>query len=79
MDALQVPRATPLDELPHLVALRCRSVSKTELDRLVRGALKCAIDAHGPVDTKHLTSAAKRITGSIHAFLRAQHQGLDHA
>jgi hypothetical protein len=75
MDALNVPRTTPLDELPHLVALRCRTVSKTELDRLVRGAVKSAIDTHGPVDIKHLTSAAKRITGQIHAFLRAQHQG----
>lgn len=76
-DALHVSRDTPWDELVHLVNLRCRPMDRQHLDRLVSGGLKCAIDTHGPVTHELRASAAKRITGQIHAVLRAQAMGLD--
>ena len=76
-DALHVPRDTPWDELVLLVALRSRPMDRQHLDRLVTGALKSTIHAHGPITHEHICSAAKRMSGQIHAVLRAQHQGLD--
>lgn len=44
-------------------------VDKEMLQRLVVGALRDAINAHGPVDRTRIGSAAKRITGSLHRTL----------
>jgi hypothetical protein len=76
-DALHVPRDTPWDELVQLVMVRCRPMDRQHMDRLVAGCLKSAIHAHGPITHERLYSAAKRMSGQIHAVLGAQHQGLD--
>lgn len=76
-DALHVPRDTPWDELVLLVTVRCRTMDKQHLNRLVAGGLKSAIDTHGPITHERICSAAKRMAGQIHAVLRAQHQGLE--
>ena len=34
-------------------------------NRAIIGALKSAIDAHGPIDKTRITSAAKRILGAL--------------
>jgi hypothetical protein len=36
---------------------------RNDLERMVAGALKSAIDAHGPITRTNLSSAAKRVVG----------------
>jgi len=46
-------------------------IQQTEIHKIVVGALKNAIDAHGPI-TKDLTgSAAKRITAALLAHIKS--------
>lgn len=43
-------------------------MSKNEnktLERQIRGAVKCTIDAHGPISHSYLSSAVKRIMGNL--------------
>jgi hypothetical protein len=45
-------------------------VSRTQLERLVNGAITSCVDAHGPIDRQsNLYSATKRILGSLEEFL----------
>ena len=77
MDALHVPRDTPLDEVPPLVALRCRPMDKTQLKELIVGGLEQGLAELGgkePIDPRIL---AERVAKALHAVLLAQHQGLD--
>lgn len=39
----------------------CLKTQRGDLERQVAGALKCAIDAHGPITVDNRASAAKRI------------------
>ncbi|MDP2360610.1 MAG: hypothetical protein Q8O14_07640 [bacterium] len=77
MDALIVPRDTPWDELPHVVALRCRPIRREDLLGLILGSLTYAVDAHGPIDHQHLHSATTRVTDALHAYLKAKSTGGD--
>lgn len=75
MDALQVPRDTPWDELPPLVALRCRTLNLVRLRDLIAGGLAqglAELGGRAPVDPQAL---AERVAGPLHAVLVAQHQG----
>lgn len=40
-------------------------LSKTLLQSIVNGSIKCAIDAHGPITKENYSSAGKRISGQI--------------
>lgn len=44
-------------------------MNKDALNRAIVGALREAINAHGPITNLHLSSAAKRITGQVLTFL----------
>lgn len=75
MDALQVPRDTPWDELPPLVALRCRPLDLVLLRELIAGGLDqglAELGGRAPVDPKAL---AERVAEPLHAVLVAQHNG----
>ncbi len=45
------------------------AISLPAFSRLIAGALKCAIDAHGPITAQFIGSATKRV---VHAFLAAK-------
>ncbi|MDP2361990.1 MAG: hypothetical protein Q8O14_14780 [bacterium] len=79
MDALHVARYTSWDELPHLVALRCRGLRKNQLHDLVKGCLQDTVTAGGPIyhNQIHVLNATKRITRAIHAAQHAQRKGDD--
>lgn len=40
------------------------------IERLIAGALKCAIDSHGPITIENRASAAKRIYGMLKVLAR---------
>ena len=42
-------------------------IQQSPLYPMVVGALRSAIDAHGPITAEHIGSAAKRIVGQLHA------------
>lgn len=44
-------------------------IKKDQLEAIVRGALKDTIYSHGPITAKYISSASKRITGSIIGLL----------
>lgn len=78
MDALNVPRDTPWDELPHVVALRCRPIDRAKLYALVHGGLlNCLINDHGRINHQNIHHATKRVTDALHAFLTAKNTGGD--
>ena len=45
-------------------------MTRVGLDRQVAGALKSAIDAHGPITRDRVGSASKRVTGAVWAMIR---------
>jgi hypothetical protein len=75
LDVLHVSREMPLDELPHLVTLRCRPISRRQLHDLVQGSLQCALAEHGAITCDSLPEAVERTACAIHAVLRAQQVG----
>lgn len=40
-------------------------VDRRQLERLLAGAMKSCIDAHGPITRDHTSSAAKRMIGLL--------------
>ena len=77
LDALQVPRHTPWDEVPALVALRCRPLDLSGLRDLIEGSLALGLKELGELSAAQLPALAERVARPLHAVLVAQHQGLD--
>ncbi len=77
MDALHVPRETSLDELPGLVAVRCRPIRREDLLGLIQGGLIRAIDAHGPINHDNASGAALLVAETVLAVLEALRRGED--
>ena len=77
LDALQVPRHTPWDEVPALVALRCRPLDLPRLRELIEGGLALGLKEVGELSAAQLPALAERVARPLHAVLVAQHQGLD--
>jgi hypothetical protein len=42
-----------------------REIDRKRLERLLAGAMKSCIDAHGPIDRDHVSSASKRMIGLL--------------
>ena len=76
-DALQIPRHTPWDEVPALVALRCRPLDLPRLRDLIEGGLVLGLKELGELSAAQLPALAERVARPLHAVLVAQHQGLD--
>lgn len=57
--ALNDPRTV---EVSH-DALYPQSPRRGDLEKMIAGAIKSAIDAHGPITRANVSSAAKRVTG----------------
>ena len=77
LDALQVPRHTPWDEVPALVALRCRPLDLPGLRDLIEGGLALGLKELGELSAAQLPALAERVARPLHAVLVAQHQGLE--
>lgn len=41
---------------------------RTSLERVVNGALRSAIDTHGPINRHNYSSASKRIIGALKSY-----------
>ena len=55
------------------------TVSRDWVHRIVRGAVKDAIIAHGPITKNLIGSVTKRVTGRIYGELAAKEKHLEHA
>ena len=49
-------------------------MSRSQFERIVAGAIKCAIDAHGPVTVENRSSAAKRVVVNVFAYFNDRQQ-----
>lgn len=54
---------------PMVESKKTSPIKKDQLEAIVRGALKDTIYSHGPITAKYISSASKRITGSIVGLL----------
>jgi len=44
-----------------------KTMEREILEKAIRGALKCFVDAHGPMTADLIPSAAKRVAGQLSA------------
>ena len=77
LDALQVPRHTPWDEMPALVAVRCRPLDLSGLRDLIEGGLALGLKEQGELSAAQLPALVESVARPLHAVLVAQHQGQD--
>ena len=42
--------------------------NRAQIERIIAGALKCAIDSHGPITVELRSSAAKRVFSALKQF-----------